>query len=107
VVANALGCIGAPKQLTSPLVQHLPKLWELVHHRGMTTMEQNPIRRRPGRDGRLPPFACDFRCGFDREDPRVARLGLTERAKPPEDEVDGGAVLLRHDLVESIDQYQA
>src|SRR5215211_2804555 len=29
VVANALSDIGAPKEIISPLVQHLPKLWEL------------------------------------------------------------------------------
>jgi len=28
VVANALSALGAPKQIISPLVQHLPKLWE-------------------------------------------------------------------------------
>ena len=76
VVANALSDIGAPKEIISPLVQHLPKLWELVHHYGMTTLELNPIRMRPGKDGRLTPVACDFKCGFDRDDPRVARLGL-------------------------------
>ena len=48
VVANALTDIGAPKEIISPLVQHLPKLWELVHHYGMTTLELNPIRMRPG-----------------------------------------------------------
>jgi len=47
VVANALTDIGAPKEIISPLVQHLPKLWELVHHYGMTTLELNPIRMRP------------------------------------------------------------
>src|SRR5438876_3157561 len=31
VVANALIDIGAPKQIISPLVQHLPRLWELFH----------------------------------------------------------------------------
>lgn len=76
VVANALTDIGAPKEIISPLVQHLPKLWELMHHYGMTTLELNPIRMRPGRGGRLTPVACDFKCGFDRDDPRVARLGL-------------------------------
>jgi hypothetical protein len=30
----------------------------------------------PSKDGRLVPVACDFKCGFDRDDPRVARLGL-------------------------------
>ena len=76
VVANALTDIGAPKEIISPLVQHLPKLWELVHHYGMTTMELNPIRMRPDRNGRLTPVACDFKCGFDRDDPRWSRLNL-------------------------------
>lgn len=70
VVANSLTDIKAPKEIISPLVQHLPKLWELVHHYGMTTLELNPIRMRAGRDGRLTPVACDFKCGFDRDDPR-------------------------------------
>lgn len=76
VVANALSDIGAPKEIISPLVQQLPKLWELVHHYGMTTLELNPIRMRAGRGGRLTPVACDFKCGFDRDDPRVSRLDL-------------------------------
>ena len=76
VVANALTDIGAPKEIISPLVQYLPKLWELMHHYGMTTLELNPIRMRPDKGGRLVPVACDFKCGFDRDDPRVARLGL-------------------------------
>ncbi len=76
VVANALTDIGAPKEIISPLVQHLPKLWELVHHYGMTTLELNPIRMRPAGDGRLTPVACDFKCGFDRDDPRWMRLDL-------------------------------
>ena len=78
VVANALTDIGAPKEIISPLVQHLPKLWELVHHYGMTTLELNPIRMRPGREGRLTPVACDFKCGFDRDDPRWQRLALPD-----------------------------
>ncbi len=78
VVANALTDIGAPKEIISPLVQHLPKLWELVHHYGMTTLELNPIRMRPGREGRLTPVACDFKCGFDRDDPRWQRLDLPD-----------------------------
>jgi len=78
VVANALSDIGAPKEIISPLVQQLPKLWELMHHYGMTTLELNPIRMRPGRGGRLSPVACDFKCGFDRDDPRVGRLGLAD-----------------------------
>jgi len=76
VVANALTDIGAPREIISPLVQYLPKLWELMHHYGMTTLELNPIRMRPDGGGRLLPVACDFKCGFDRDDPRVGRLGL-------------------------------
>jgi succinyl-CoA synthetase beta subunit len=78
VVANALSDIGAPKEIISPLVQHLPKLWELVHHYGMTTLELNPIRMSAGKDGRLTPVACDFKCGFDRDDPRWQRLDLPD-----------------------------
>ncbi len=78
VVANALTDIGAPKEIISPLVQHLPKLWELMHHYGMTTLELNPIRMAPGRGGRLTPVACDFKCGFDRDDPRWHRLDLPD-----------------------------
>src|SRR6195256_195139 len=76
VVANALSELDAPKELISPLVQQLPKLWELYHNFGMTTLELNPIRMRPDRQGRLTPVACDFKCGFDRDDPRWQRLGL-------------------------------
>ncbi|MEO5494979.1 MAG: ATP-grasp domain-containing protein [Sphingomonas sp.] len=76
VVANALTDIGAPRSIISPLVQQLPKLWDLVHHYGMTTLELNPIRMRPDRSGRLTPVACDFKCGFDRDDHRVARFDL-------------------------------
>jgi succinyl-CoA synthetase beta subunit len=53
VVANALSEIGAPKETISPLVQQLPKLWELFHYFGMTTLELNPIRMREDSKGRL------------------------------------------------------
>lgn len=76
VVANALTSIGAPKEVISPLVQQLPKLWELFHGFGMTTLELNPIRMRIDRNGRLSPVACDFKCSFDRDDPRWMRLGI-------------------------------
>src|SRR2546426_1791101 len=75
-VANALSNLQAPKEIISPLVQQLPKLWELFHDFGMTTLELNPIRMRPDRSGRLTPVACDFKCGFDRDDPRWQRLQL-------------------------------
>jgi succinyl-CoA synthetase beta subunit len=76
VVANALSELNAPKEIISPLVQQLPKLWELFHDFGMTTLELNPIRMQPDRRGRLTPVACDFKCGFDRDDPRWQRLNL-------------------------------
>lgn len=76
VVANALTQLKAPQEIISPLVQQLPKLWELFHDFGMTTLELNPIRMRPERGGRLTPVACDFKCGFDRDDPRWMRLNL-------------------------------
>jgi len=76
VVANALSELNAPKEIISPLVQQLPKLWELFHDFGMTTLELNPIRMQPDRQGRLTPVACDFKCGFDRDDPRWQRLNL-------------------------------
>jgi succinyl-CoA synthetase beta subunit len=76
VVANALAEIGAPKEIISPLVQQLPKLWELFHNFGMTTLELNPIRMQQDKKGRLTPVACDFKCGFDRDDPRWLRLNL-------------------------------
>src|SRR5271165_2885979 len=75
VVANALSDLNAPRPLISPLVQQLPKLWELYHNFGITTLELNPIRMRPER-ARLVPVACDFKCGFDRDDPRWQRLDL-------------------------------
>ena len=76
VVANALTEIGAPREIISPLVQQLPKLWELFHNFGMTTLELNPIRMCADKSGRLTPIACDFKCGFDRDDPRWLRLKL-------------------------------
>jgi succinyl-CoA synthetase beta subunit len=76
VVANALSELEAPREIISPLVQHLPRLWELFHSFGMTSLELNPIRMRPDRTGRLTPVACDFKCGFDRDDSRWQRLNL-------------------------------
>jgi succinyl-CoA synthetase beta subunit len=75
VITNAMSDIAAPKEIISPLAQNLPKLWDLYHHHGMTTLELNPIRMMPS--GRaLTPVACDFKCGFDRDDTRVKRLSL-------------------------------
>ena len=66
VVANALSRLNAPKEIISPLVQHLPKLWELYHNFGMTTLELNPIRMQAG-----PRWA-----------PHAGRLRLQMRLRP-------------------------
>ncbi len=78
VISNALHQLNAPKELISPLVQNLPKLWDLFHNYGMTTLELNPIRMKLQRNGRLMAVACDFKCAFDDDDPKVKRLGLPE-----------------------------
>ncbi len=78
VITNALSDIKAPREIISPLAQNLPKLWDLYHHYGMTTMELNPIRMSQVRPGALSPIACDFKCGFDRDDPRFKRLNLPQ-----------------------------
>jgi succinyl-CoA synthetase beta subunit len=76
IITNALGDLKAPKEIISPLAQNLPKLWDLFHHHGMTTLELNPIRMMQTDRGALMPVACDFKCGFDRDDPRMKRLNL-------------------------------
>jgi succinyl-CoA synthetase beta subunit len=78
VITNALSDIKAPREIISPLAQNLPKLWDLYHHYGMTTMELNPIRMSQVRPGALSPIACDFKCGFDRDDHRFKRLNLPQ-----------------------------
>jgi succinyl-CoA synthetase beta subunit len=75
VVANALDRIHAPNEIISPLVQNLPKLWDLFNNYGMSTLELNPIRMMP-KNGRLVPVACDFKCAFDTDDPAWKRLEL-------------------------------
>jgi succinyl-CoA synthetase beta subunit len=67
--------LGRDRTICGRLFEQLPKLWELYHNFGFTTLELNPIRMRPER-GRLVPVACDFKCGFDRDDPRWQRLDL-------------------------------
>lgn len=76
VIANALAELGAPAEIISPLVQALPRLWDLMSDYGVSTLELNPIRMRREPNGRLVPVACDFKCGFDRDDNRWERLGL-------------------------------
>ena len=42
VVANALSDLNAPNALISPLVQQLPKLWELYHDFGYDHARTQP-----------------------------------------------------------------
>ena len=53
IITNALSDLKAPKEIISPLAQNLPKLWDLFHHHGMTTLELNPIRMTPTGRGSL------------------------------------------------------
>ncbi|MEN8219110.1 MAG: ATP citrate lyase citrate-binding domain-containing protein [Pseudomonadota bacterium] len=78
VVTNALNKINAPNEIISPLVQNLPKLWDLFHNYGMATLELNPIRMMVNERGRLVPVACDFKCMFDTDDPNWKRLDLPD-----------------------------
>lgn len=75
-VSNALEELGAPKEIISPLVQNLPKLWDLYNNYGMNMLEINPIRMNPNKKGRLVPVACDFKGSFDQDDPAWKRLEL-------------------------------
>ncbi|TAN60392.1 carboxylate--amine ligase [bacterium] len=75
-VSNALQELGAPAELISPLVQNLPKLWTLYNNYGMSTLEINPIRMSPDKNGRLVPVACDFKGSFDIDNPAWKRLEL-------------------------------
>lgn len=76
VISNLLSKLNAPNEIVSPLVQNLPKLWDLYHNYGMNMLELNPIRMMPNAKGRLVPVACDFKCSFDTDDPNVTRLDL-------------------------------
>jgi len=76
VVSNVLNQLKAPKEVISPLVQNLPKLWDLFHNFGMTTLELNPIRIMVNEQGRAIPMACDFKCSFDNDDPNWKRLEI-------------------------------
>src|SRR5512138_6815 len=74
-ITNALTATGCPEEVISPLVQHLPKLWDLYASFGLTTVEINPIR--VCRDGaRLVPVACDLKAVFDQDNPAWKRLEL-------------------------------
>ncbi len=74
-ITNALIATGCPEEFISPLVQQLPKLWDLYAAFGLTTVEINPIR--VGREGpRLFPVACDLKAEFDQDNPAWKRLEL-------------------------------
>jgi len=77
-IANALQSLKAPTEIISPLVQQLPKLWDLFNNYGFTTLELNPIRMGLNKRGRIIPVACDFKAAFDQDDPAHKRLGLPE-----------------------------
>lgn len=75
-VANALAELNAPKEIISPLVQNLSRLWTLYNNYGMSMLELNPIRMSTTTQGRLVPVACDFKCSFDIDDPSWKRLDI-------------------------------
>ncbi|MBU2512934.1 carboxylate--amine ligase [bacterium] len=76
-INDALIKLGCPSQFISPLVQQLPKLWELYNNYGLTMIEINPIRMKKGK--RPLPVACDVKAAFDQDDPAYKRAGM-----PPE-----------------------
>ncbi|MBF0610013.1 MAG: carboxylate--amine ligase [Magnetococcales bacterium] len=78
IVANAMMHLNAPNEIISPLMQNLPKLYDLFNNYGMTTLEINPIRIMRTPEGRLTPVACDFKGAFDSDDVSWKRLGLPQ-----------------------------
>ena len=81
VVANALADIERARSRSSRRwSSSCRKLWELVHDFGMTTLELNPIRMRPGRA--RPADAGRLRLQV-RLRPRRSALGAAGPARPP------------------------
>ncbi len=76
-IIDALAELNAPREIMSPLVQYLPKLWCLYNDFGFTTLELNPIRMEK-RNGKYVPVACDFKAQFDKDNPLWKRLNLPE-----------------------------
>jgi succinyl-CoA synthetase beta subunit len=74
-IIDALADLGAPSEIISPLVQFLPKLWNLYNDFGFTTLELNPIRMEKVGE-RYVPVACDFKAQFDQDNPHWQRLQL-------------------------------
>lgn len=76
-INDALVDLGCPKECISPLVQQLPKLWELYNNYGLMTLELNPIRM--SKSGKRPvPVACDIKAAFDQDNPAFKRLGFPQ-----------------------------
>lgn len=76
-INDALVELGCPRNCISPLVQQLPKLWELYNYYGLVTLEINPIRMSTG--GKRPaPIACDIKAAFDQDNPAFKRLGFPQ-----------------------------
>ncbi|WP_287126508.1 ATP-grasp domain-containing protein [Desulfobacter sp.] len=71
-VNDALIKLGCPKAFISPLVQQIPKLWDLYNNYGLTMIEINPIRMQKGK--RPVPVACDVKAAFDQDDPAHTRI---------------------------------
>ena len=76
-INDALIELGCPKELISPLVQHIPKLWDLYDNYGLTVLELNPIRMAKIK-GRIVPVACDIKAQFDQDNPATKRLNFPE-----------------------------
>ena len=74
-ITNALADTGCPEQYVSPLVQNIPKLWDLYDNYGLTTIELNPIlMKRVG--NRYLPVGADLKAAFDQDNPAWRRIGL-------------------------------
>ncbi len=74
-VTNALNDLGCPEEFISPLVQHLPKLWDLYDNYGLISIEINPIRIKR-EVNKLIPIACDLKASFDQDNPAWKRIKL-------------------------------
>ncbi|MCP4546243.1 MAG: carboxylate--amine ligase [bacterium] len=74
-LTNTLKDLNCPQRYISPLVQNLPKLWDLYNSYGLSTIEINPLRlKRVGT--RYVPVACDIKAAFDQDNPAHRRIGL-------------------------------
>lgn len=74
-ITNALNDTGCPEKFISPLVQYLPRLWDLYNNYGVTTLELNPIRLRKQGNSYVP-VAADIKAAFDVDNPNWKRLDL-------------------------------